>query len=304
MGAQGLPSHGSPAMSPLVIVRGGGDLATGVVWRLTRVGARVLVTELAEPLTVRRTVALSTAVTDGVIDVEGMVGRPIDTLAGAASVLDAGEVPVVVSPALPAAADVATHLGAAPDAVVDARLAKRNIDTTIDDAPLVVALGPGFTVGVDCHAIVETMRGHHLGRVLWSGSAEPNTGTPGLVGGRDVDRVVRAPFSGVVRWNARIGDVVAEGDLLGTVAEGDRDAGADDRGDVDGASESPAKAAEIRALFDGVVRGLILDGAAVPAGAKIGDVDPRVDTPCDEISDKALAIGGGVVEAVGALWCP
>jgi xanthine dehydrogenase accessory factor len=263
-------------VSPLVVVRGGGDLATGVVWRLTRVGARVLVTELAEPLTVRRTVALSTAVVDGRVDVEGMVGRRIDDLAEAAAVLGAGEVPVLVSPGLPPRDDVARHLGSPPDVVVDARLAKRNIDTTIDDASLVVALGPGFSAGVDCHAVVETMRGHHLGRVLWQGSAAPNTGTPGTVGGRDVERVLRAPVEGVVCWEVAIGDVVHDGQLLGRVGD-----------------------TEMHAVFDGVVRGLIRAGARVAPPLKIGDVDPRLDTPCDEISDKALAIGGGVVEAVG-----
>jgi xanthine dehydrogenase accessory factor len=263
-------------VSPLVVVRGGGDLATGVVWRLTRVGARVLVTELAEPLTVRRTVALSTAVTDGSVDVQGMVGRRIGDLAEAAAVLDAGEVPVLVSPGLPPRDDVAHHLGSPPDVVVDARLAKRNIDTTIGDAPLVVALGPGFTAGVDCHAVIETMRGHHLGRVLWQGSAAPNTGTPGTVAGRNVERVLRAPADGVVRWEVTIGDVVRDGQLIGRVGD-----------------------TEMHALFDGVVRGLIRDGDQVKPPLKIGDVDPRVDTPCDEISDKALAIGGGVVEAVG-----
>lgn len=284
------------------MVRGGGDLATGVVWRLTRVGARVLVTELAEPLTVRRTVALSTAVSDGSVDVEGMIGRRIDDLAEAAAVIEAGEVPVVVSPALPSGDDVARHLGAPPDVVVDARLAKRNIDTTIDDAPLVVALGPGFTAGVDCHAVVETMRGHHLGRVLWQGSAAPNTGTPGTVAGRDVERVLRAPAEGAVRWEVSIGDVVRGGQLLGWV---ESDSGADGGSRCVEADGGPVEAAgggghaEIRALFDGVVRGLIRAGAAVAPPLKIGDVDPRVDTPCDEISDKALAIGGGVVEAVG-----
>ena len=210
-----------------------------------------------------------------------MIGRRVDDLAAAADVVDAGTVPVLVSPGLPPSDEVARHLGSAPDAVVDARLAKRNIDTTIDDAPLVVALGPGFTAGVDCHAVVETMRGHHLGRVLWQGSAAPNTGTPGTVGGRDVERVLRAPAEGTIRWRVAIGDIVGEGDLLGRIGD-----------------------TEIRAVFDGVVRGLILDGAQVAPPLKIGDVDPRVDTPCDEISDKALAIGGGVLEALGTALQP
>lgn len=259
----------------LCVVRGGGDLATGVVWRLTRAGAAVVVTELPEPLTVRRTVALSTAVTEGSVDVEGMIGRLAATAEDAArlarqgSADAAGVVGVVVSPTLP-------DLGA--DVVVDARLAKRNIDTSIDDAPLVIGLGPGFTAGVDCHAVVETMRGRHLGRVLWHGSARPDTGTPGIVGGRGAERVVRAPVDGVVRWRRAIADVVDENDVLGTVGD-----------------------TPVRAPFAGLIRGLILDGREVTSGLKIGDLDPHLDpSACHEISDKALAIGGGVVEAV--LW--
>lgn len=254
------------------IVRGGGDLATGVTWRLTRAGITVVVTELAMPLTVRRSVALSTAVADGSIDVEGMIGQraatPQDALAigrdGGGSVVG-----VVVSPELP---DIGAHV------VVDARLAKRNIDTSIDDAPLVIGLGPGFTAGLDCHAVVETMRGPHLGRVLWTGSAEPDTGTPGLVGGRGSERVIRAQSAGTVGWVKAIGDIVDDHEMLGTV------------GDV-----------PVLAPFGGVIRGLILDGIDATAGLKIGDIDPRLEvSACHEISDKALAIGGGVVEAV--LW--
>ena len=251
----------------LCVIRGGGDLATGVAWRLTRAGLHVVVTELSAPLTVRRSVALSSAVREGSIDVEGLTGRLATTVDEAIGFARAGDVGVLVSPGLPAA-----H----PDVVIDARLAKRNIDTTIDDAGLVVALGPGFAAGLDCHAVVETQRGHHLGRVLWSGSAEPDTGTPGVVGGRGAERVMRAPVPGDVRWTHSIGDLVGEGDRLGHVGS-----------------------APVDAPFDGVVRGLIADGTTVRVGQKIGDVDPRRDRAmCTEISDKALAIGGGVVEAV------
>ena len=248
-------------------MRGAGDIATGVIWRLTRAGWPVIACELANPLTVRRTVALSTAVREGSVDIEGMRGVRCDSLAQAREVSAAGDVAVIVSPELP-------DLGA--DVVVDARLAKRNIDTTINDAALVIGLGPGFTAGVDVHAAVETKRGHQLGRVLWRGSPAPNTGTPGIVGGRGAERVVRAPSEGVIAWHAEIGDVVAQGDLLGSVGDD-----------------------PIRAPFDGVVRGLIAEGTAVTAELKVGDVDPRCDPhACFEISDKALAVGGGVVEAV------
>ncbi len=260
----------------LCVIRGGGDLATGVAWRLTRAGIAVVVTELASPLTVRRTVALSTAVTEGTVEIEGMVGQLAPTAGEAVNIVrsghgDAGRmvVGVVVSPELP-------DLNA--DVVVDARLAKRNIDTSIDDAPLVIALGPGFTAGLDCHAVVETMRGPHLGRALWTGSAEPNTGTPGIVDGRGSERVVKAQNDGSVRWVRAIGDVVDDHEMLGTV-----------------------DLVPVLAPFTGVIRGLIRDGSDVTAGLKIGDVDPRLDVQaCHEISDKALAIGGGVVEAV--LW--
>ena len=256
----------------LCIIRGGGDLATGVAWRLTRAGLPVVVTELPTPLTVRRTVALSSAVTEGQVEIEGMLGRLAATADEAAALARSGAgnvVGVVVSPQLP-------DLDA--DVVIDARLAKRNLDTSIDDAPLVIGLGPGFTAGLDCDAVVETMRGRHLGRALWIGSAEPDTGTPGIVGGRGAERVVRAPCDGVVRWVRAIGDLVDDHELLGAV------------GDV-----------PVLAPFSGVIRGLILDGSDAGAGLKIGDVDPRLDrSACYEISDKALAIGGGVVEAV--LW--
>ena len=254
----------------LCVIRGGGDLATGVAWRLSRAGFAVVVTELPVPLTVRRTVALSSAVTDGTVDIEGMIGRLVSTELEAAALAGSSRgdvVPVLVSPRLP-------DLG--PDVVVDARLAKRNIDTAIDDAALVIGLGPGFTVGTDCDVVIETMRGPRLGRALRTGQAAADTGTPGVVAGHGAERVVRAPVDGVVRWQRSIGDVVAEGAPLGTVAD-----------------------TIVAAPFAGVVRGLIVDGSMVRAGLKIGDVDPRSDPSlCAEISDKALAIGGGVLEAV------
>jgi xanthine dehydrogenase accessory factor len=155
-------------------------------------------------------------------------------------------------------------------------MTKRNPDTTIDQAPLVIALGPGYTAGVDCHAVIETNRGHRLGRVIWDGAAEANTGTPGLVAGKGAERVLRAPAAGVVTWRKEIGDHVRQGELLG---------------EVDGQP--------VVAPFDGVARGLIAPGTAVPVRLKIGDIDPRGDVAtCFTISEKALAIGGGVLEAV------
>jgi xanthine dehydrogenase accessory factor len=263
----------------LAVIRGGGDLATGVAWRLTRAGVAVVVTELADPLTVRRTVSLSTAVIEGLVDVEGLVGRRAPDATGAVAVARRGEVGVVVSPSLPA-------VGA--DVVVDARLAKRTLDTTIDDAPLVIGLGPGFAAGVDCHAVVETLRGPRLGRALWQGSAAPDTGTPGRIGApgseQGAERVLRAPADGAVTWRVGIGDRVDEGEVLGTV------------------TASGGISVEVTAPFAGVVRGLIRPGRSVTAGLKIGDVDPRLDCAPHEISDKALAVGGGVTEAVLTWW--
>ncbi len=254
------------------LLRGGGDLGSGVAWRLNRCGFGVTITELAAPLTVRRTVAFSSAVTAGRISIEGVTGRLVNTPDQAQAVVGDGDVAVLVTSDLPA---IATEV------VIDARLAKRNIDTTIDDAPLVIGLGPGFTAGLDCHAVVETMRGPRLGRALWKGSALPNTGSPGRVGGRDVERVLRADVAGVVSWLVDIGDVVHEGVTMGRVGDSD-----------------------VTAPFDGAVRGLIADGSTVPAGLKIGDVDPRLDVACNEISDKALAVGGGVVEAIMTRFGP
>ncbi len=249
------------------VVRGGGDLATGVMWRLTRAGWPVVVCELPVPLTVRRTVAASSAIADGEVDVEGMRAVRVESAEQARAVADTGQVAVMVSPALPSLP---------ADVVVDARMAKRNLDTSITDAPLVVALGPGFTAGADCHAVVETRRGPHLGRVLWSGAADPDTGSPGIVEGRGAERVLRAPATGRARWHVAIGDLVDRGTTLG---------------DVGGVT--------VRAPFAGAVRGLISERVELTPGLKIGDLDPRGDpAACREISDKALAIGGGVVEAV------
>ncbi|HQZ33966.1 MAG TPA: selenium-dependent molybdenum cofactor biosynthesis protein YqeB [Ilumatobacteraceae bacterium] len=250
----------------LMLFRGGGDLATGAVWRLWRARFPIVVCELAQPLTVRRTVSVSSAVTQGSVAVEGMPAQLAQSATHALELAGRGIVAVLVSP----------HIPAIPhDVLVDARLAKRNIDTTIGDAPLVLALGPGFEAGVDAHAVIETMRGPRLGRVLWSGTAEPNTGVPGEVGGKGAERVVRAPATGVVSWLVDIGDRVAVAQEMGRIG-----------------------GCTVAAPFEGVVRGLIAEGTEVPVGLKIADVDPRVGVDCHEISDKALAVGGGVLEAV------
>lgn len=251
----------------LVVVRGGGDLATGVATRLHTAGFPVVVTELPEPLAIRRSVSFAAAVAQQAITIDGVSGALARSVDDAVALAGAGTVGVVVSPDLPEA-------GAS--VVVDARLAKRPLDTSLSDAPFVVALGPGFTAGQDCHAVVETMRGHRLGRVIWAGSAAPDTGRPGEIGGVTVDRVVRAPSAGAVTWKRAIADTVAVGDLLGTVGD-----------------------AEVRAPIAGVVRGLIAPGHQATEGLKIADIDPRaVAAACFEVSDKARLVGAGALEAI------
>ena len=250
----------------LVIVRGGGDLATGVVWRLRAAGLAVLVTEVERPLAIRRTVSLASAVAAGTVNVEGMIGERIESHCHAAAALARGTVPVLVSPALPRLRVWA---------VVDARMPKANHDTTLQDAGFVVGLGPGFSAGEDCHAVIETLRGPRLGRVIWNGPAAADTGVPGELGGHSADRVVRSPMHGVVDWAVDIGDVVCAGQSIGLVGS-----------------------ATITAPFAGTVRGLIAPATRVNLGMKIADVDPRRDVAVHEISDKALAVGGGAVEAI------
>ena len=252
----------------LSVVRGGGDLATGVVLRLRRAGFPVMVLELPQPLSIRRPVSVSTAVGAGNHQVEGLEAFRAESAEQALEAAIAGRVPVLVSPLLPALQQV-------PSVVVDARLAKRNIDTTIDDAALVIGLGPGFTAGIDCDAVIETMRGHHLGRVLWEGPAAADTGVPGSVGGESGSRVLRAARSGSLAWTVEIGQLVSEGESLGQ---------------IDGT--------QVESGLDGVVRGLLPEGIVSP-GLKIADVDPRGDvSACFKVSDKSLAVGGGVLEAV------
>ena len=250
----------------LILIRGGGDLASGVALRLHRCGFKIIIAELANPLAVRRTVSFSEAIYAGQIDIEGLHARRVDSAAQALELVEDGSLPVIVDPQ-------AAILGAAQfSALVDARLLKHRVTVSLASAPLVIGLGPGFTCGENCHAVVETQRGHHLGRVYWSGSASADTGQPE----GDPRRVLRAPASGVLASSAQIGDQVQAGQLIAEVA-----------------------GEKILAPFGGVLRGLIRPGLSVKKGLKIGDIDPRGDpATCTTVSDKALAVGGGVLEAL------
>lgn len=254
----------------LVILRGGGDLGSGVAHRLVRANYAVAILEIEQPTVIRRRVAFASAVYDGETMVEGVKGLRVPDAPTALWATEQGMVPVLVDPT----ARLLSTLH--PAALVDARLAKRSLDTQISDAPVIIGLGPGFVAGATVHAVIETQRGHDLGRVIYAGSASPDTGVPGTVGGEDARRVLRAPRAGVFRAHKQIGTVVKAGDIIGHIDD-----------------------APIRSLIDGVVRGIIHDGVSIVAGLKIGDVDPRGEAGhCFTISDKARAIGGGVLEAL------
>ena len=252
----------------LVVVRGAGDLATGCILRLVRCGFRVVALEVAEPSAIRRTVSFSEAMYDGVAWVEGVQAVRCERVPERWSSGD----PV----ALLRDPEARSLAALAPIALVDAILAKRNLGTTRAMAPVVVALGPGFEAGTDCHAVVETNRGHDLGRVLQSGCAEANTGVPGLIAGHGGERVIHAPRAGRVEPLCAIGDAVRAGDPLLAI-----------------------EGVMIPAAIAGVVRGLIRPGFLAHAGLKVADIDPRgTRAHCFTVSDKARAIAGGVLEAI------
>ena len=253
----------------LALIRGAGDLGSGVAYRLIKAGFPVVMTELDKPLLVRTTVSFGMAVSYNTAIVEGITAH-VATPGEIPARLAEGTITVVIDP------EGEAIRALRPPIVIDARVAKVNLGTTIADAPLVVALGPGFTAGVDCHAVVETNRGHYLGRVFWAGSAEPDTGLPARLNGKEGDRVLRAPHDGELVEVVPVGGFVKAGEVIARV------------------DKTP-----IIAPFDGVVRGLIDNPTHVTAGLKIGDLDPRAKREhCFTISDKSLAIGGGVVEAV------
>ena len=254
----------------LALIRGAGDLASGIALRLRRSGIAVVMTDLPHPTAIRRTVSFADAVTRGAATVEDVTARLAADAQQAKMLLAQGVIPVLADPECRCRGELK------PDVIVDAILAKRNLGTRITDADIVIGVGPGFTAGQDCRAVVETMRGHTLGRVLYRGGALPDTNVPGLVGGFAGERVLRAPADGVFTGVKKIRDLVQEGDVVGYVA-----------------------GVPMRATISGVLRGLLADGAEVKRGTKSGDVDPRGEVSyCDTVSDKANAVAGGVLEAI------
>jgi len=253
---------------PLVIVRGGGDLATGAARKLHLAGLRVVVSERAHPWCVRRRAAFASAIADGSVVVEGVRAKRVELSALAATPLDE-EVAVVICPDRP------VPPGLDADLLVDARVLKRGHDTTLGDAPRVVGVGPGFRVGAHCHAAVESSRGFDLGRVLYSGETQAFDQRPGDVAGIGGERVLRADTGGLFVAAAQIGDSIGAGQRVGEVA-----------------------GRPVLARTGGCLRGLLADGTEVRAHQKLGDVDPRGHRSyCDRVSDKANAVGGGVLEA-------
>jgi xanthine dehydrogenase accessory factor len=253
-----------------ILIRGGGDLASGVALRLHRAHYKVVISEVAQPLAVRRAVSFAEAIYHDRWEIEGVTAEKVEDDQGIWNTLAKDGIPILIDP------DAAIRHQLQPVALVDGRMIKRPSELDMSSAPFVVGLGPGFIVGVDSHAVVETKRGHYLGRVYWEGSAQANTGIPDPVAGYDVERVIRAPVSGELRDGLPIGSLVKAGDQIAVVGE-----------------------TPVIANFDGALRGLLHDGVPVEQGLKIGDLDPRAEPDyCFIVSDKALAVGGGVLEAL------
>lgn len=258
-------------MSPIILVKSAGEMASAIAWRLYMANMRRLcMLDLDDPLCVRRRVSFCVALESGETVVEGVravAARDRKTIEAA---WKEQTVPIV------RISDWERISGFAPDVVIDAILAKRNLGTSMDEARLVIALGPGFTAGMNCHLVIETNRGHDLGRIITSGAAAPNTGIPGDIAGHTSERVLRAPAAGTFQSQRAIGDMVRRSDIVGHVG-----------------------GHSVVAGLDGMLRGLIRSGTVVTSGLKLGDIDPRGKREhCDTISDKARAIAGAVLEGV------
>lgn len=254
----------------LILIKGAGDIATGIAVRLKNSGMQVVMTEIAIPTTVRRSVAFSRAVYEGSAVVENITAKLVLDFAQIPAVLQQDEIPVLIDPRCEVLKSI--HF----DAVVDSILAKKNLSTDPTQAPVVIGVGPGFSVPQDCHCVIETQRGHDLGRCIYQGCAAKNTGIPGEIGGYTVERLLRAPCDGIFHPILAIGDAVKAGQTVAMV---------DDQ--------------PVTAQIDGIVRGLLQDNVPVKTGMKSGDIDPRgCYEHCFTVSDKARAVGGGVLEAI------
>lgn len=297
----------------LIICRGAGDLATGIIHRLHRAGHRVIALETDYPAAIRRQVSFCEAVYDGSAVVEGVTARLVPALADAETdtetysgendtpaahivsekwdssaieaVLEAGEVPLLIDQKGESIALLK------PDVVVDAIIAKKNLGTTIDMAPLVIGVGPGFTAGQDVHLVIESMRGHNLARIITDGMAQPNTGVPGNIAGFTSERVIHAPAAGYIHDVRKIGDIVQKGDEIARIYP-----------DKESYDNALSEYVPVNAKITGIIRGLIREGYYFRKGFKIADIDPRESelTNCFTISDKARSIAGSVLEAVSA----
>ena len=297
----------------LIICRGAGDLATGIIHRLHRAGHRVIALETDYPAAIRRQVSFCEAVYDGSAVVEGVTARLVPALADAETdtetysgindtpaahivsekwdssaieaVLEAGEVPLLIDQKGESIALLK------PDVVVDAIIAKKNLGTTIDMAPLVIGVGPGFTAGQDVHLVIESMRGHNLARIITDGMAQPNTGVPGNIASFTSERVIHAPAAGYIHDVRKIGDIVQKGDEIARIYP-----------DKESYDNALSEYVSVNATITGIIRGLIREGYYFRKGFKIADIDPRESelTNCFTISDKARSIAGSVLEAVSA----
>jgi len=254
----------------VILVRGAGEMATGVAHRLSSCHFKVCMTETSNPQAVRREVAFSEAIFDSEKEVEGVIAKRVESQDQIPEVWKEGKIPILIDPE----AKVKEFIK--PDVFIDATQAKKNLGTKITDALLVVGLGPGFSAGKDVHLVIETNRGHNLGRIIANGEAEPNTGIPGPVAGYTEERVIRAPKEGKFKALKMIGDDVKANEKVGMIGN-----------------------AVVQSRIAGVIRGLLRDGTEVWKGMKLGDIDPRgTKAHCYTISDKARTISGGVLQAI------
>lgn len=258
-------------MDNIVIVRGGGDIATGVIHKLHKSKIKVLILETEKPTAIRRSVSFCNAVFENIMEVEGVKCELANNLEDVEKIFDKGNIPLLIDE------DCSLLNKIKPIALIDAIIAKKNLNTKIDMAPITIALGPGFEASKDVLAVIETKRGHDLGRILYSGFAARNTGIPGEIKGYSKERVIHASTCGTIKNISEIGDYVTKGQIIAKI-EGE----------------------EVLATIDGILRGIIYDGMYVKKGLKIADIDPRKEEieNCYKISDKARCIAGGVLEAL------